>query len=141
MCIFATIINNTKISDNKKNYAVIFCMSKICAAIAIIHSVFISTQCAFVGAIIAASLLGNTNLIRFATIDAIAMLILSIILAPYFDNTIGVDQLTKSAIISTFVLILTGIMADTVVKARERHELTLRKYIVDLEKNIKRSQM
>lgn len=140
MCIIATIINSLKISDNKKNYGIIFCMTKICAAIAIIHSVFISTQCVFVGSIIAAALLGNSNLIKFATIDAVAMLVLSIILAPYFDNTMGVDQLTKSAIVSTAVLILTGIMSDTIVKARERHESTLRKYIVDLEKTSKEAR-
>lgn len=134
MCILATMINQTKWSDKKKSYGIVFCMTKLCATIAIIHSTFISTQCAFVGSIMAAALLGNSSVIFFATIDGVAMLALSLILAPYFNNNADFIQLSKSAIVTVLILCLTGVMANLIVKVRERHESILKKYIIDLEK-------
>jgi len=142
MCVILSKINGSKrINNNYKMIMTIFCITKICAAIAIVHSRYISTQGVFVAAIIAAALLGNSKLIIYSCVDSLVMLYLSVFLSRAFSPDWIFTSRMESAIITSTILIMTGLMANTIVKTRYRSDIALERYICDLEKATKEAKL
>lgn len=142
MCrLISAIIRSRRIKDNQKNYMIVFCVVKMCAAIAIIHSHNISTQCIFISAIMAAALLGDTKLIIFALADSIFMLSISVLLTPLFNQTLSFEQQIDTLIVSMLILCFTSMFAHIMVKNRNRSYDTLERYIENLEKANKEAKL
>ena len=133
MCLILWIANRSKLNDNLKSLIMIWCVVKISASIAIVHSYYVPTQCVFVCSIIAASLFGRVRYIIYAFIDSLAMLTLSVLLSRFFDPLGSIVDKAKYMIISVLILLSAYVIAYVVMINNDRSKRVIDEYVSKLE--------
>lgn len=132
--LLTRIDSSSHFSEEQKTKLIVFIITKICASIAISHSYYLPTQCVFVIAIITASLISDTKCIIFTMFDSVAMLFTAVLLYKTFSPTWPFYIIFESAIVSSCLLLFTGIMANFIVRYNQKMNAKMQKYAVDLRK-------
>ncbi|MCR5755584.1 MAG: diguanylate cyclase [Acetatifactor sp.] len=93
LCVWVTgRFIHSNLRDRVKDKALLCGVWVTCIVVAVVHSYFLSISAIFTTAIIISVMFEDVRLVRWTTLISFGLMILSIFLAPLFDNTWTVGQ-------------------------------------------------